>query len=274
MKTTITLLLLAFLAGCGAGDGAGLDQNGQPIDGQPDPTPAPEPDPQELQATLESIQDNVLTPICTQCHIGNNAPLGLRMDDLETSIANLIDVDSATNPQFKRINPGQTAEQSFLFLKIIGDPQAGNQMPLGQTPLDNDTIEVFRNWIESGAPIDNQQLVVAQAKVTRTPKPQQISVELHFSQNISPSSLQAGDIQIIETSNFAKKTLNSDTFELKWKGEKQLNLTGLNFNPDSESLTIRLNQNNLSSVFSQSGVWLDGDRDGIPGGEFNHEHQL
>lgn len=272
MKLLSSLVFVCLLSACGAGDGTGLDENGEPIGNQLEPTP--DPDPRELQPNLTSIQEHVLTPICSQCHAGNNAPLGLRMDDLDTSFANLINVDSVTNPLFKLINPGEKAEQSFLFLKIIGDPQAGNQMPLGQTPLDNDTIEVFRNWIENGAPIDVQQVVLAQSKVTLNPNTQQLSIDLRFSQNISASSLQAGDIQLLEASSFTQQSIYDSGIELNWMSNKHLNLSGFSLSPESKSLTIRLNQDNISSVLSQSGFWLDGDRDGIPGGEFIYEHQF
>jgi len=91
-----------------------------------------------IETNLAFIQEKVLTPICAQCHFGNNAPLGLRMDNLDTLIVNLFDVDSATNPTFKRVQPGDT-DNSFFYLKIIGAAIAGNQMPLGQSPLDTDT---------------------------------------------------------------------------------------------------------------------------------------
>src|SRR5690606_745314 len=33
-----------------------------------------------LEPTFASIQQNVLSPICTACHVGANAPAGLRLD--------------------------------------------------------------------------------------------------------------------------------------------------------------------------------------------------
>lgn len=274
MKYFISLLLIGQLAACGAGDGTGLDANGQPIGETPLPGTEPEPDPQALQATLASIQEHVLTPICAQCHVGNNAPLGLRMDDLETSIANLINVDAVTNSQFKRINPGESAEQSFLFLKISGDPQAGNQMPLGQTPLSADTIAVIRQWIESGAPIDDQQLIVAQSKWLVSPNGQSLSVSLRFSQPIDQTQLDMADFEFSANNEQAQWSINTSNAQLTWLSANQLEVMNIPFDPETKSLSLAINRANTTSVFSQSGVWLDGDRDGNAGGEYHYEHQF
>ena len=64
--------LVSCVVGC-AGNGKGLDQNGQPI-GSGGATGGP------VTADFQSIQDNVFTPICAQCHIGASAPEGLQLD--------------------------------------------------------------------------------------------------------------------------------------------------------------------------------------------------
>ena len=70
----LKLALLGFFCACWtgcAGNGEGLDQNGRPEGEEPPP----------LVAEFQSIQDNVFTPICTTCHAGGAAPLGLRLDE-------------------------------------------------------------------------------------------------------------------------------------------------------------------------------------------------
>ena len=62
----------ALLAAC-AGNGEGLDANGQPL-GSAGGTPPP------LTADFQSIQDNVFTPVCVRCHSGAGAPQGLQLD--------------------------------------------------------------------------------------------------------------------------------------------------------------------------------------------------
>jgi hypothetical protein len=51
-----------------AGNGVGLDQNGQVLGSEGSGPPEP------LTGDLQSIQNNVVTLICTRCHIGVSAP--------------------------------------------------------------------------------------------------------------------------------------------------------------------------------------------------------
>ena len=78
------LPVLLALAGC-AGNGEGLDENGQPISGGPPPN-----------SDFAEIQATIFTPICTNCHIGANAPQGLRLDEAN-SYALLVNVASAAD---------------------------------------------------------------------------------------------------------------------------------------------------------------------------------
>src|ERR1700724_2905779 len=68
----VVSLSAALLAAC-AGNGVGLDANGQPL-GSGSGVPPP------LTADFQSIQDNVFTPICVRCHSGAGAPEGLALD--------------------------------------------------------------------------------------------------------------------------------------------------------------------------------------------------
>ncbi|HET9862018.1 MAG TPA: Ig-like domain-containing protein [Steroidobacteraceae bacterium] len=141
--------LLFALAACSAGNGAGLDQNGQPVaggppDGQPPPSGAP------ADSDFQEIQDTVFTPICTQCHVGANAPQGMRLD-AANSYAMIVNVDSKEVPGLKRIDPGNP-DQSYLVQKISGTAAVGGRMPLGQAPLPQDRIDLIRSWVAAGAP--------------------------------------------------------------------------------------------------------------------------
>jgi hypothetical protein len=139
------LVLLASLAcaGC-AGNGAGLDQNGQPIGSEGSGSSEP------LSADLQSIQENVFTPICTRCHIGASAPEGLRLDAAD-SYSLLVGVPSAEVPSLLRVMPGDP-DESYLVLKLQGSPGiVGGQMPLGGPYLPQATIDAIRQWITDGA---------------------------------------------------------------------------------------------------------------------------
>jgi hypothetical protein len=140
---SVILLLVGCVAGC-AGNGDGLNQNGMPIMGGSPGTGPITPD-------LQSIEDNVFTPICSKCHIGASAPEGLQLDAAHAYNA-LVGVPSVEEPNFQRVNPGNP-DESYMVLKIEGAPGIeGGQMPLGETPLPQATIDAIREWITNGAP--------------------------------------------------------------------------------------------------------------------------
>src|SRR3981081_1153499 len=139
----IMVALLAVAAtGC-AGNGNGLDANGNPVNpGSGGGTP--------LTADFTSIQDNVFTPICTKCHIGAGAPEGLQLDAAH-SYALLANVPSAATGAVMRVAPGNPAN-SYLIRKLQATAGiSGGQMPLGGPYLPQSTIDVIRQWITSGA---------------------------------------------------------------------------------------------------------------------------
>ena len=144
-KSNAARLLLAVttvFAGC-AGNGNGLDANGNPITpGSGGSGP--------LTADFQSIQDNVFTPICTRCHIGASAPEGLQLDAAH-SYALLVSVPSTEQPNVLRVSPGNP-DGSYIVRKLQGTAGiSGGQMPLGGPYLPQSTIDVIRQWISDGA---------------------------------------------------------------------------------------------------------------------------
>jgi hypothetical protein len=136
-------LIAAFAAAC-AGNGDGLNQNGQPIS-EGGSTGGP------VTADFQSIQENVFTPICSVCHIGASAPEGLQLDAAH-SYNLLVGVPSNEQPNLLRVKPGDP-DDSYMVHKIEGLPGIdGGQMPLGETPLPQATIDAIRQWITNGAP--------------------------------------------------------------------------------------------------------------------------
>jgi hypothetical protein len=136
--------LVSCLAGC-AGNGKGLDQNGQPIGSSGGTSGGP------VTADFQSIQDNVFTPICSVCHIGAGAPEGLQLDAAH-SYNLLVGVPSAEQPNLLRVKPSDP-NSSYMLHKIQGAPGiVGGQMPLGETPLPQATIAAISQWISNGAP--------------------------------------------------------------------------------------------------------------------------
>jgi hypothetical protein len=143
-KFCAMLLSVACVAGC-AGSGEGLDANGQPI------TPGSTTSSGPIQPTLESIEENVFTPICSKCHIGASAPEGLQLDAAH-AYNDLVGVPSAEEPSFQRVNPGNP-NSSYMILKIEGAMGIeGSQMPLGEAPLPQATMDAIIQWVTNGAP--------------------------------------------------------------------------------------------------------------------------
>jgi hypothetical protein len=139
----------ALLAGC-AGNGVGLDANGNPI-GLGSSAPSSSSAPAALSADFQSIQDNIFTPICTKCHIGANAPEGLQLDQAH-SYALLVGVPSAEVPTTLRVKPGDPTD-SYIIQKLQNSPGiVGMQMPYGGPYLPQSTIDVVAQWISNGAP--------------------------------------------------------------------------------------------------------------------------
>jgi len=130
--------------GC-AGDGHGLDENGNPIGADGGGLPV------AFEPTFPNIQTKVFSAICIECHVGSQAPHGLRLDP-ENSYASLVHVRSAEQPALFRVNPGN-ADESYIIRKLEGGPGiTGGQMPLNRPALPQDTVNAIRFWIAHGAP--------------------------------------------------------------------------------------------------------------------------
>jgi hypothetical protein len=145
-------IVMLVIAGCGAGDGQGLDQNGQPPGSASGGGGSLAPPVPGLAPTLASIQTNVLSVNCAVpgCHGGAAAQQGLRMDP-GFSYGNLVNVASPRDPNLIRIIPGDP-NNSFIIRKLEGTQPLGDRMPQGGPYLPQSTIDVIRQWIANGAP--------------------------------------------------------------------------------------------------------------------------
>lgn len=146
-----TLLAALLLTAC-AGDGTGLDENGNPIGGPPEPPGPP------AAVTLSGDVQPILTANCTfsGCHAGANAVLGQNLTAGQT-FASVVNVPSVEVPSFRRVRPF-LPDSSYLVHKIQGTQASvggsGGRMPLIGGPLTNKEIETIRAWIAAGA-LDN-----------------------------------------------------------------------------------------------------------------------
>ncbi len=140
----LTIPVLMILSSC-AGNGRGLDENGDPRGTiQVCPTNLP------LGPTLPSLQANIFGAICTNCHTGAQAPVGLVLD-CGQSYDMLVGILSVERDDLYRVNPG-SPDDSYLVMKLEGAIGiVGDQMPLGMTPLTQEQIDAVRAWIAAGA---------------------------------------------------------------------------------------------------------------------------
>src|SRR5688572_15582502 len=139
LSLVASLLLSACAAGSGDGDGGDGDRGGGGGGGGDPP----------IEATLESIQENVFSAVCTNCHVGASAPQGLRLEE-GMSHAMLVNVPSTEVPSILRVNAGNP-DDSYLIQKIEGTASVGEQMPLGGPELSAEQIAAIRQWITDGA---------------------------------------------------------------------------------------------------------------------------
>ena len=126
-----------LLSACGSGDGFAIGgANGT------------------LQPKFSSIQANIFTPICEQCHSGATAPRGLRLD-AANSYALLVGVASSEQPGLLRVD-AHNPSNSYIIQKLEGTAATGERMPAGLPPLSQADINVIRQWITDGALLDVQ----------------------------------------------------------------------------------------------------------------------
>ena len=151
------LIALSLSAGCGPGDGQGLDADGNPITssaganagGGGGPTSG------NPNATLAWVQTNVFGGVCSQCHTGAGAPLGVDWSSTTHTCGN-VGRASGEMPALKEVDSGNPAG-SYMIWKISGagpngEPIQGGRMPLNNPALTADTIKNIHDWIADGVP--------------------------------------------------------------------------------------------------------------------------
>jgi hypothetical protein len=105
-----------------------------------------------VSPTLDSIQANVFTPICSACHTGQGSvlPGSMNLTNAEASLLSLVGVASIEEPSIERVTAADP-DNSYLVQKLEGTAATGARMPLGGAPLDQATVDAIRQWIADGA---------------------------------------------------------------------------------------------------------------------------
>jgi hypothetical protein len=270
---SVPYLVAALLVTACAGDGEGLDANGRPIDegggggGTDD--------------LFLQIQDTIFTPVCTGCHAGASAPQGLRLD-AGNSYALLVGVASNEVPSLQRVAPGDP-DASYLVQKVEGTAAVGGRMPLGGPPLPQESIDLIRQWIAAGAPatvaaVEQSQSVlrvvstIPAADETLDPYTDTRTIIVVFNRAIDASIVDAGvfslftsggDGSFAEGNETALPLVNVEVMQ-ETPHVARLNLRQPLL-PESYQLVVRgSGAVALADIGSQV---MDGDGDGLPGGD-------
>ncbi len=267
---------LALLASACAGSGEGLDANGRPIgEGGSGPPPGGNVD-------FATLQNTIFTPTCavSGCHAGAAAPLGLRLE-AGLSYAMLVNVASVEVPTLLRVAPGDP-DASYLVHKIEGRAAVGARMPLGGSPLPQTSIDDVRQWISQGAPPPVSPLLAGPQPVnvvaTAPADGEEAMVGLRtllvvFDREIDASLVNTSTVALIERSG---EEGGADA-----GSEREVALASIRVpsgNPTSVWLRtrsplvagvyeLRVRANGATALADIGGNVLDGDRDGIAGGD-------
>lgn len=113
--------------------------------------PGPVLDPDE-EVLLADVQNQVFTPSCAlvDCHTGPDPVLGLDLSAGATADS-AIGVNAIEMPSLMRVEPFD-ALNSYLFMKVTGDPRIlGDLMPAENPELNDADKLLIQNWIEQGA---------------------------------------------------------------------------------------------------------------------------
>lgn len=273
MAKLYALCMCCALGAC-AGNGDGLDENGRPLDGEDSGT---------LQPTFQSIQDNVFTPVCTACHAGAGAPLGLRLDE-GSSYALLVNAPSAEVPSLQRVTPGNP-DASYLIQKLEGTAAVGSSMPLNGPPLPASTIAVIRQWITDGSQSSSvsgvskrTQFVTAQLTPVSPMSGETLPAstrDIVVSSNVEldVSLLQAGIITLRASGGDGEFDAGNESVvpaEVRVRSQQPTVLAitpfAKTFHPDTYEL--RVSGTDPVALADYAARAIDGDADGTPGGDF------
>lgn len=281
MMAGFMLIAIAACGGGGGGGGGSGDATGGSGSQDPyDDTDDDDDDTDAVQPTLASIQANVFTPICTECHTGSAAPQGLRLD-AGVSYGMLVNVASTEVPSLLRVDPGNP-DDSYLVQKLEGTASVGERMPLGGPYLSQMTINAIRQWITDGASetMANNTTPASKTSVSAgwpldgsTLREAPPLITLIADNELDASLLHSGSVQL-----FHLDSVNPDALQMQPMENVDLQLSSLAPTVINLRLAagewqpgryeVRVKGSGATPVADRNGRLIDGDGDGEPGGDF------
>jgi hypothetical protein len=237
-----------------------------------------------LEPTLSSIQANIFTPICTTCHTASH-PTGL---DLRAgmSYALLVGVPSFQVASLLRVEPGDP-DNSYLIQKLEGSAAVGARMPLGGPYLTNEQITVVRQWITNGAmevsSAPNMELTAVSAvspanDATVSSAPGYIVVALN--QPVDASLVSNETVVLLAAGgdgSFAEgneRRITQVSTSASPKNPRLILIDASDAELHADLYRVIVKGSGDVSVASIGGAVLDGDDDGIAGGDFASEFTI
>ena len=254
-------LACCALAACGSGDGfVGSGGSVGP-----------------LAPNFDSIQSNVFDQLCVHCHSGANAPAGLRLD-AANSYLNLVGVPAREQPSLMRVAPGD-ANNSYLIQKLEGTAAVGGRMPAGLPPLPQTDIDIIRQWIGGGAlPVSSSTGPIRVTALSPEPGSTDVdlpsSITVAFDRELNAPSVSAASFKLqrsgmdglLGTADDIEITPTSVTVPSTSSRSAVMDLTGVPLVDDRYGITLL--GTGGAAILDLSGNALDGEGDGVAGGDF------
>jgi methionine-rich copper-binding protein CopC len=180
----------------------------------------------------------------------------------------LVNVASAEVPGLLRVNPGNP-DASYIVQKLQGNNAVGARMPFGGPYLPQDRIDLVRRWISAGAP-------AADAPANRLSVVSTIpaSAEVALAGTAKLTVIFAGDVDA--------SLATRETFGLRNGLDESVPLAGVRVpqgRPNVVELTLaqplpagsyqlEVRAEGPVALADNSGHVLDGDADGVAGGDY------
>ncbi len=220
------------------------------------------------RVNLETIQETIFTPICAQCHIGSQAPLGLRLESAQISFEHLVGVQAVGNTVFERVTAFEP-DESFLMLKLLGDPLAGQRMPLGLSPLSSEQIELIRGWIAQGALAAGSKRTVSILKTYVTGNDKSvITIQIEFDGRLNDSDLPQQSISIYQNYFGERYLLAPHDYEILKNDPSILRIEIRKSVLFSSQLIINIGEPTSAPLLDHLGNPIDGNKNGSYGGVY------
>jgi hypothetical protein len=107
-------------------------------------------EPVDISPTFSGIQEKIFNPSCalSGCHVNGSQTPNLSLN----SYSNIVNKQSSTGMDY--IEPGNPGN-SYLLQKVLGSNViSGSRMPLNDSPVSQEKIDIITEWINNGAKDD------------------------------------------------------------------------------------------------------------------------